>query len=214
MKKYLAYYETEWPVNIAELTAVENKPFVGYLKGQGVSFTVIPKPVVGPADNEIWYSTVDHVSYESLDAAGLTGDGEMTVEILPYDTDLDRGVLRFNKDVRWLSAIWVDMNTGWRSGFQENTSMILLPDSIETISNQLFVNLSQLTTITIPNSVTSIGMHAFNSCTGLTSVTIGNSVTSIGNYAFARCSSLTSVNIPNSVTSIGEGAFYLCPIKR
>lgn len=29
-KKYLAFYETEWPANIAELTAVENKPFVGY----------------------------------------------------------------------------------------------------------------------------------------------------------------------------------------
>jgi hypothetical protein len=29
MRKYLAYYETEWPANIAELTAVENKPFVG-----------------------------------------------------------------------------------------------------------------------------------------------------------------------------------------
>lgn len=44
MKKHLAYYETEWPANIAELTAVENKPFVGYLKGQGVSYTVIPEP--------------------------------------------------------------------------------------------------------------------------------------------------------------------------
>lgn len=43
MKKYLAYYENEWPANIAELTAVENKPFVGYLKGEEVKFTVIPE---------------------------------------------------------------------------------------------------------------------------------------------------------------------------
>jgi hypothetical protein len=43
MKKYLAYYETEWPSNIAELTAVENKPFVGYLKDKEVVYTVIPK---------------------------------------------------------------------------------------------------------------------------------------------------------------------------
>jgi hypothetical protein len=35
-KKYLAYYENEWPANIAELTALENKPFVGYLKDAGV----------------------------------------------------------------------------------------------------------------------------------------------------------------------------------
>ena len=45
MRKYLAYYETEWPANIAELTAVENKPFVGYLKGGEVQFTVIPGQV-------------------------------------------------------------------------------------------------------------------------------------------------------------------------
>lgn len=46
MKKYLAFYETEWPANIAELTAVKNKPFVGCLKGKSVQYTVIPKPVV------------------------------------------------------------------------------------------------------------------------------------------------------------------------
>ena len=59
MKKYLAYYENEWPANIAELTAVENKPFVGYLKDEGVQFTVIPTPATEPADNEIWYTTTD-----------------------------------------------------------------------------------------------------------------------------------------------------------
>ena len=45
MRKYLAFYENEWPANIAELTAVENKPFVGYLKGGEVQFTVIPGQV-------------------------------------------------------------------------------------------------------------------------------------------------------------------------
>lgn len=59
MKKHLAYYETEWPANIAELTAVENKPFVGYLKGEGVQYTVIPGPVVLPPESEIWYTTTD-----------------------------------------------------------------------------------------------------------------------------------------------------------
>lgn len=39
MKKYLEYYENEWPDNIAELTAVENKPFVGYLNGKEVLYS-------------------------------------------------------------------------------------------------------------------------------------------------------------------------------
>lgn len=42
-RKYLAYYENEWPANIAELTAIENKPFVGYLKGGDVKYTIISK---------------------------------------------------------------------------------------------------------------------------------------------------------------------------
>ena len=47
MKKYLAYYENEWPANIAELTAIENKPFVGYLKAnKEVKYTDI---ITGPA---------------------------------------------------------------------------------------------------------------------------------------------------------------------
>jgi hypothetical protein len=57
MRKYLAYYETEWPANIAELTAVENKPFVGYLKGEGVSYTVIPPPT--PETWKIYYTSTD-----------------------------------------------------------------------------------------------------------------------------------------------------------
>lgn len=44
MRKYLAYYENEWPVNIAELTAIENKPFVGVC-GKEVQYTVIPGQV-------------------------------------------------------------------------------------------------------------------------------------------------------------------------
>lgn len=66
MRKYLAYYENEWPANIAELTAVENKPFVGYLKGEGgVQFTVIPEPTVsGP-----W---VTFTAQEDNSSIGLT----------------------------------------------------------------------------------------------------------------------------------------------
>lgn len=43
MKKHLAYYENEWPADIVELTAVENKPFVGVC-GKEVQYTVIPEP--------------------------------------------------------------------------------------------------------------------------------------------------------------------------
>ena len=87
---------------------------------------------------------------------------------------------------------------------------LTIPQSISKLNSFVFYGCSGLTSVTIPNSLTSIGVCAFSHCSGLTSVTIPNSVTSIGGYAFSNCSGLTSVTIPNSVTSIGEGAFRNC----
>ena len=75
-------------------------------------------------------------------------------------------------------------------------------------AQHLFIDGEETTDLVIPESVTSIGGYAFYGCTGLTSVTIPNSVTSIGEEAFYGCSGLTSVTIPNSVTSVGGKAFY------
>jgi len=77
-------------------------------------------------------------------------------------------------------------------------------------AHHLYLNGTEITSLTIPNSVTSIGSRAFAGCTGLTSLTIPNSVTSIGVYAFEGCTGLTSLTIPNSVTSIGANAFNGC----
>lgn len=214
MKKHLAYYENEWPANIAELTAVENKPFVGYLKGEGVSYTVIPKAAEGPANNEIWYSTIEHEAYKSFDAVGLTGDSEMTVEILPYDTELDRGILRFSKDLSELQGKeeYSDVADMYicTSYFRQLTS-ILLPDSIKTINEYTFFDSGSLISVNIPDSVTSIGRQAFQECSSLTSIVIPNSVTSIGNQAFYDCFKLTSITFEGTIeqwNNINKGSYW------
>lgn len=74
----------------------------------------------------------------------------------------------------------------------------------------IFMNCSNLNSISIGDGIMSIGKVAFSGCKSLSSIAIPNSVTSIGDYAFRWCYSLTSVAIPNSVTSIGEFAFYEC----
>ena len=63
---------------------------------------------------------------------------------------------------------------------------------------------------TIPNTVTSIGNYAFDNISGLTSIEIPSSVTSLGEGAFYFCDLLASITIPSSVTSIGDNAFYGC----
>ncbi len=87
---------------------------------------------------------------------------------------------------------------------------VVIPETVEAISNNAFFGNEWIESITIPNSVTSIGASAFACCTSLESITIPDSVTSIGAYAFAYCTSLQNVTIGDSVTSIGEGAFRGC----
>ena len=229
MKKYLAFYENEWPANIAELTAIENKPFVGYLKGEGVSFTVIPKPATGPADNEIWYTSTDKqvVTPSNTDAFG--------VSIVSNEYNDGRGVITFDGPVTSIGE--------FAFGECYSLTSITLPNSIKSIGDAAFNVCSSLSSIAIPNSVTNIGGWVFEGCSSLSSITIPNSVTSIGNSNFGGCSSLTSIVvessnttydsrencnaiietatntlivgcqntvIPNSVTSVGDRAFQYC----
>ena len=87
---------------------------------------------------------------------------------------------------------------------------VTIPDSITSITGEIFQNHSSLTSVTLPDSVVNIGDWVFYNCSSLTSVTIGNGVTRIGSSMFQYCSSLTSVTLGSSVTSIESQAFYKC----
>ncbi|MBR6195257.1 MAG: leucine-rich repeat protein [Prevotella sp.] len=92
----------------------------------------------------------------------------------------------------------------------EEVKDLVIPNSVTTINDFVFVGFSGMASVTIPNSVTSIGDGSFWGCTGLSSVKIPNSVTTIGREAFRECNRLTSVTIPNSVATIGYFAFGNC----
>ena len=68
-------------------------------------------------------------------------------------------------------------------------------------------NLQKLTSITLPNTLQSIGEQVFNGATGLTSIVIPDSVTTMGNDVFHNCYSLTSVTFGTGMTYIPEGCF-------
>ena len=91
-----------------------------------------------------------------------------------------------------------------------NLTSITIPEGVVSIGNEAFFNCSSLTSITIPEGVTSIKIGAFSGCTSLTSINIPSSVTSIDTKAFMSCANLTSITIPNSVTFIGKSAFNNC----
>ena len=79
-----------------------------------------------------------------------------------------------------------------------------------TAPRNIQINGKEITEFIIPNSIDSIHDCLFIYCSSLTSVTIPNSVDNIGEYAFAYCDSLTSITIPESVMSVGAYAFHAC----
>ena len=229
MKKYLAYYENEWPANIAELTAVENKPFVGYLKDKEVMFTVIPEPVAeGPADNEIWYTTVDGSIIETTAPIDSEWGMMFGTKMVSNTYENGIGIMKFEDDLTFIGPFAFTGNQKlktiilpskitrietWDPPFGGCTSLIsiVLPDNLEYIGDMVFSGCSALQAINIPNNVTTIGSEAFNGCSSLTSITIPNSVTSIGDYAFWNCSSLTKTNYTGDIAGwcnikFGSGA--------
>jgi len=90
---------------------------------------------------------------------------------------------------------------------------IKLPASLTNISGGAFCR-SSLRSIVIPNSVTTLGNQVFVFCKFLTSVTLPNSISSIKDCTFFDCLSLESIVLPASIASIGSLAFYNCSALR
>ena len=82
--------------------------------------------------------------------------------------------------------------------------------AVTSIGNDVFFQLTNLTSVVIPDSFTNIGTGAFYLCTGLTNVTLGAGLATISAGAFEYCSNLISLTIPDSVTTIGQEAFLQC----
>ena len=87
---------------------------------------------------------------------------------------------------------------------------ITIPNTVTSIGDWAFSNISSLTSIIIPNSVTHIGNYAFSNCTNLSEVTLSNSLMLISDRTFRDCSNLKTITIPNSVQRINEEAFRGC----
>ena len=62
----------------------------------------------------------------------------------------------------------------------------------------------------MPDSVNYISMNSFINCGGLKTIKFSKNLTYIPPWAFSRCGSLKEINLPEKLNSIGEYAFYSC----
>lgn len=101
----------------------------------------------------------------------------------------------------------------------KNKTSVIIPASfvyqgsrytVVEISENAFINMKKLTSVSIGNNVRRIRSGAFKGCKKLKSLKIGSSVTRIDNQAFSGCEALKKVTIPSKVSMIGSKAFYNC----
>lgn len=158
-------------------------------------YTIVPKPVTGPADNEIWYTSndnnkliwwaLDYVPTEQIATLGGDNYGENVFytpgdsgyeriygyDVLyhEYDKDKECFVLKFDKPLT---------ETFWKFGHPiggdgegvacgRNITSFILPNSVNYIMEYTFYCCDRLASINIPNSVTSIGENVFYGCSSL-----------------------------------------------
>ena len=72
-------------------------------------------------------------------------------------------------------------------------SEIEIGDSVISIGENAFCNLTNLANIIIPSNIKDIGSNAFKNCTALSSVKMGRGVVSVGKNAFSGCEGITAV---------------------
>lgn len=87
---------------------------------------------------------------------------------------------------------------------------IIIPNGVETITDQLFSSCSSLKSISIPKSITRINYGSLQSCYNLTNIVFPDGVVNIGQYALSSCSSLKNITIPDGTTTIESYAFQNC----
>jgi len=89
------------------------------------------------------------------------------------------------------------------------STTVIIPDSVMTIGENVFLNAINLTSVVIPPSVVRIENHAFDGCVNLRQVDIPKSVGYIGDGAFKN-SGLTELCINADLSYIGNEAFMSC----
>lgn len=86
----------------------------------------------------------------------------------------------------------------------------VVPEGIEAIGSDAFMDLDELRSIKLPSTLKSIGGFAFQNCKNLSEIILPEGIESISEGAFSGCSSLKNVVLPDSCTMLGKMVFTEC----
>ena len=178
--------------------------------------------------NTITTSSVGQITEEAVREALEIGEGTViikgqineadlntiaAIKDVEMNLDLSQATLMNSDGTAAVTTFPSAFSIGLAGGEQSKLVSIILPQGIETLSNQCFNNNKSLTSVTLPEGLKTIGTAAFAQ-TGLTSIDFPEGIEEIGDRAFQYVTTLTNVTIPESVTAVGEDCFGNSGVKN
>ncbi len=113
--------------------------------------------------------------------------------------------LRIPDSVTWIGAEAFD-----DSGIRR----LILPAGLQQLEYGICMNSPLLESVILPESLETIGENAFLDCTSLDGIILPSGVTEIRNGAFYGCEKLSQVVLPEGLRTIGVSAFHDCASLR
>ena len=89
------------------------------------------------------------------------------------------------------------------------TGAVVIPDTMDEISDELFKGNKEITSVVIPGTVKKIRFGAFNRCENLESIVLNEGLEKIEKMAFCDCG-FREIIIPHSVIEIEKDTFLCC----
>ena len=104
-------------------------------------------------------------------------------------------------------------NPYWNDYSWCETVHVSLPNTVKTIEDGAFKDVTDLKSIELGDSIITIGASAFENCWALEDIMFPGTVTSLGKRAFATCWHLSYLDLSGtSISKIEPQTFYACPI--
>ena len=185
-------------------------------------------------------------AFHEIDGCLYDSDGQLIA--VPQGKEFENGTFVFPETVTSFASWMFNGNTTITTldlsklavtelpdhafNYCNNLEKVILPDTLEVISEYAFSHCYKLKEVNIPASLKSIEAYAFEYSgletftlpyiedlavgnyvfrySDLQSVTIAEGYTAIPNYTFQYCESLKEVNLPESLEWIGSYAFAYC----
>lgn len=113
----------------------------------------------------------------------------------------EEGITRLPGTTR--SGIYKTAGLFSESGIEE----IVIPDTVETIGVDAFMNCDSLVKVTFPTNLKTIEQGAFSGCDVLEKAILPKGLVSLQTDAFIDCVSLCEVFLPNTIESFGDRIF-------